>query len=493
MLLSIFAVGSLLKVLLAPSYHSTDYEVHRNWLAVTSELRPSLWYYDVTSPWTLDYPPLFAWFERSMVPFSRLADPLMLTLSSTDYMTNSSFAFMRSSVGFTDCMLFAGTLLALSSSGCDNNKKYSAAALVFLNAGLFMVDHMHFQFNGFLFGVLLLSIGSIRRASTSALHESMWGFIGGALFAALLVLKHLFLPLAPVFFVHLLLGFCWRKHGFSISTLVSLGAIVVVVMIAPFVPLILDHYDASPHGVSLVSAAREQLQQIGTRLFPFVAGAEGSPECNDHDRDTMVNACHERGLVHAYWAANIWALYLFTDRVLAFSAKRFPPLGSLLMRRAAAFLPAGEHHASPSSGLVGSIATAVLPNVSPSVSAIITLAAIVPALVATAAGARAIRRRRSDTPEEESSAGRSNMMFDRSLVHASLSAFMFGWHVHEKAILMSLVPLSFVAVSGEHPEDAFLFLRLSGVGLFALFPLFTRPRETPTKALLYLCYMRLAW
>jgi alpha-1,3-glucosyltransferase len=178
------------------------------------------------------------------------------------------------------------------------------------------------------------------------------------LFAALLNFKHIFLYAAPAYFFFLLKTYV--RH--SPLRLAQLAFIVVSVFAVAFAPFVLH------------------IPQILKRLFPF-----------------------GRGLTHAYWAPNIWALYNLADCV--FSA-----------------LVTGKFATEFTKGLVHDPSHAVLPNVRPSLVLLLCIA------FSIWLGQRIWKEADSK----------------HFLEYVSLSCYgwvMLGWHVHEKAVLMFALPL----------------------------------------------------
>lgn len=94
---------------------------------------------------------------------------------------------------------------------------------------MIIVDHLHFQYNGFLLGILLLSLAALEEGKD---------LMGGFLFAVLLCFKHLFAVAAPVYFVYLLRHYCRGGLVKGFGRLVLMGSVVVAVFAAAYEPFL---------------------------------------------------------------------------------------------------------------------------------------------------------------------------------------------------------------------------------------------------------------
>jgi alpha-1,3-glucosyltransferase len=77
--------------------------------------------------------------------------------------------------------------------------------------------------------------------------------------------------------------------------------------------------------------------------------------------------------------------------------------------------------------------------------------------------------------------------FIYGVVFSSFSGFMLGFHVHEKAIMTAIIPLTLLATTSCY--SARLFIRTSYLGIFALLPLLFRTEELLLKVALYITWL----
>lgn len=232
--------------------------------------------------------------------FAVWVDPKMVDVSNLNYVSAGTVLYQRLSVIATgDSLLFLSGL-AWDASAVE-------MMLLLFHPALVLVDNIHFQYNGFVIGFLLVSVRLMACRETS-------GRVGGvALLAAALNLKQTLLYAMPVVGMYLL-------SSSSLSMLVSTATVFLSVIYAIWIPF------------------RGQERVVLKRLFPF-----------------------GRGLLHSYWAPNLWAILATLDSAI-----------SIVM---------GGDRSPSTRGLTGvQNPFRVLPNPSPSVSLLLTIIGMLPAI-----------------------------------------------------------------------------------------------------------------
>jgi len=425
----VLVASCAIKLLLVQAYRSTDFAIHRSWLAITAHLPANRWYWDETEPSLtnrLDYPPLFAGFQWVLAEAARFVDPSIVALSAEPMIeTPSMLLFQRASVAAADVPLFfalCAFTAATDTSGLLASAKTRTAvarcavccALVLLHPGLLFVDAIHFQYNSLVLSIL---VGSLALA-----------YRGHALLAALALLllaltKHLFLVLGPAAAVFCLLQYVLHGAPSVVGGIrraaVVVGSVALCVGVA-FLPFLLGEVPTDTPRPATTSFndpgwhALTHLKQIGSRLFPF-----------------------GRGLVHEYWAPNVWAFYMAADKVTAAMAGSHPATTAMRLPVADAVLHSNHQ-----------VRLQVFPRVDALVCMCVTFVAMIPVLATLWQRLRGQQKMaltvllpkgcpRLDASHPPTAAA---LLFHVALVLSYGAAFAFGWHVHEKATLYVLLP-----------------------------------------------------
>jgi ALG6, ALG8 glycosyltransferase family len=198
-----------------------------------------------------------------------------------------------------------GRSTTLSIIPAQKRKNLAVFSMIILNVGLLLVDHIHFQYNGLLMGLLILSFDAANRGN----HIMLTVY-----FSILVLMKHLFVFFVPVFGLYLLRSYCgWNGFSFGINSRIepfdsisvskyscdmpdriihyegsSLTDTAKISFIKPFTAPISSHSRVSGKGKK---KKKKQAQQNVTKIIP-----ENKGEAKVIHNDTVGMKCKKIGV-----------------------------------------------------------------------------------------------------------------------------------------------------------------------------------------------------
>ncbi|GAA6037458.1 hypothetical protein JCM8097_008197 [Rhodosporidiobolus ruineniae] len=477
-----------------------DLEAQRHWLALTSSsLRslpsvpflpflklhsppapssntshpPSDWYFSYgpddgkTPYWNLDYPPLTAYHSFLVGAVARLSPSTARYVTLRPEAEKASVEelasweaemsrleadgglrnFMRASVVVGDLLVWVTAVLVFcrrnyyrpssasaggkSSGGGSETKarrKMLVATLtILLHPALILIDNGHFQYNSLMLGLTLHALNCF---------QSGHDLLGAVLFVLSLGFKQMALYYAPGVFAYLLGKCVWLGGRKGLSLFINLGLTVAATFLLLFLPLLLSA--SSP--LSSHSPLEVALQVLH-RIFPF-----------------------HRGLFEDK-VANVWCAVNVVVKLRNLAS--IPTLARLaLVATAAAVAPSVAGTVWVSWQLRQRAEKASPP--SPSASS---------PSPSSPASSRALSSSPRAAALDGPSPAPTRPLLPHLLLLSSLSFFLLSFQVHEKGILLPLMPLSLLMGGREvgYGRGEWEWGALVGnVGVFSMYPLLAR-------------------
>jgi alpha-1,3-glucosyltransferase len=228
-----------------------DYEAQRHWMELTTKLPISQWYFHDLEWWGLDYPPLTAYHSWILGTIGGFINPSWFTLYTSRGMEDPTLkVFMRATVIISEYLVYipAAVIFVRRLTKLQGVNSWNAAialTAILMQPGTILIDHVHFQYNTVMLGLVLASMSSVLAG------RYMWSCV---FFVLALGFKQMALYYAPAVFAYLL-GVCIFPR-INIARFLGIAVVTAASFAILLLPLILGALYDTYRGI----AARPELQ-----------------------------------------------------------------------------------------------------------------------------------------------------------------------------------------------------------------------------------------
>lgn len=232
-------------------------------MEITTQLPVSQWYFHDLEWWGLDYPPLTAYHSWLLGKVGGLINPSWFALHTSRGLDDSTLkVFMRATVIVSEYLIYVPAAVIFVRRftrfyGIHTWDSSVALVAILMQPATILIDHVHFQYNTVMLGLVLASMSSVMAG------RLLWGCV---FFVAALGFKQMALYYAPAIFAYLL-GVCIIPR-INIPRLLAIAVITLLSFALLLAPLLLTSlYESHFLGIS----ARPDLHGFAAPLPIFSA------------------------------------------------------------------------------------------------------------------------------------------------------------------------------------------------------------------------------